>query len=354
VDTLQRIGPILGFLAAITALAHLSDRAGLFDVLARVAARRTGRSTWRLFLVVCALATITTITLSLDTTAVLLTPVVLALAQAVDIDARPLAYVTIWLANAGSLLLPISNLTNLLAYDRVSQLGTVGFAARMALPELAAVSVVIAVAAFLFRATLRKPHTEPSPFRAPDRVLFWVAAICCLTVAPASLIGLAPWKIATPAAIVLAVATLLRGGRVQLASAVPWRVVILVTGLFLAVATLGEHGLDAALGHVTGHGPFVTQLTGAGAGNVVNNLPSYVTLERTIPPDHTREVLALLLGTNAGTMLLVFGSLATVLWRERCRAKGLHIGAWEFLRYGFLIVPLLMLSTFGALISGPA
>ena len=57
--------------------------------------------------------------LNLDTTAVLLTPVMLALAARTGIAALPLAMTTVWLANTASLLLPISNLTNLLAMERL-------------------------------------------------------------------------------------------------------------------------------------------------------------------------------------------------------------------------------------------
>jgi len=354
VDTTQRIGPILGFLVAITVLAHVADEAGLFDVLARRAARHTGGSTIRLYAVVCGLATVTTIALSLDTTAVLLTPVVLALAAAVKVDAKPFAYVTVWLANAASLLLPISNLTNLLALDRLSRLGTTGFAARMTLPEVAAVLVVVAVGAVLFRRHLRNRHELPTPYDIPDRALLWIAGLCCVAVAPASLFGVAPWKVATPAAVVLAAAATLRGRAPNLREAIPWRVVLLVEGLFLVIAALGRHGLDSALRHLTGHGPLTTHLVGAAGSNLINNLPAYVTLERAVPTGHRQELLALLLGTNAGPMLLVSGSLATILWRDRCRARGLHISAREFLRYGLIVVPLLMVATYGALLLGPA
>lgn len=354
VDTTQRIGPILGFLVAMTALSHLADDAGLFEVVARRAARHTGGSTRRLFLIVCLLATLTTITLSLDTTAVLLTPVVLALATAVEVDARPFAYATVWLANGASLLLPISNLTNLLALDRLGNLGTTGFAARMALPEMAAVAVVVAVCLLLFRRQLSPTHRLPTAYEAPDRTLLWLSGLCCLSVAPASLFGVTPWKVVTPAALLLTVAAILRGRPPRLREAIPWRIVLLVEGLFLFVAALGRHGLDSVMRHVAGHHPVVTELAGAAGGNLVNNLPSYVTLERAVPPDHSRELLALLLGTNAGTMLLVSGSLATLLWRDRCRTRGLHIGGGEFFRYGLLVVPLLLAATYGALILGPA
>jgi hypothetical protein len=57
-----------------------------------------------------AFASATTMFLNLDTTAVLLTPVMLALAARVELPAAPLAMTTVWLANTASLLLPVSNL----------------------------------------------------------------------------------------------------------------------------------------------------------------------------------------------------------------------------------------------------
>jgi arsenical pump membrane protein len=64
---------VLGFLAAITVLAELSDRAGVFDAAAGICARTARGSTRRLFLLIAGLGTLTTIGMSLDTTAVLLT-----------------------------------------------------------------------------------------------------------------------------------------------------------------------------------------------------------------------------------------------------------------------------------------
>ena len=60
-------------------------------------------------------AVTSTAVLSLDTTAVLVTPVVLALARQLGLDVALFAYTAVWLANTASLFLPVSNLTNLLA-----------------------------------------------------------------------------------------------------------------------------------------------------------------------------------------------------------------------------------------------
>lgn len=73
---LLRVWP---FLTAITFVAELADAAGLFSVAADRAARLGRGSVPVLFLLMAALATATTAELSLDTTAVLLTPIVLTL-----------------------------------------------------------------------------------------------------------------------------------------------------------------------------------------------------------------------------------------------------------------------------------
>ena len=57
--------------------------------------------------------------LSLETTAVLLTPVVLALAARLGLPVAPFAYGAVWIANVGSRSLPVSRLTNLLAVNRL-------------------------------------------------------------------------------------------------------------------------------------------------------------------------------------------------------------------------------------------
>ena len=60
-------------------------------------------------------------------------------------------------------------------------------------------------------------------------------------------------------------------------------------------------------------------------------------------------LLALLLGTNLGPMVLLWGSLATLLWRERLRARGLDVSARQFAAFGAVGVPVVLLSSVVAL-----
>ena len=140
--TLRRIGPLLLFLFAVLILAELATRAEFFDVLAARMAIAGRGSYPALFALTVGLATLTTVILNLDTTAVLLTPVMLALADKVGIAPVPLAMTTVWLANTASLLLPVSNLTNLLAQDRIG-LDPVTFAGRMWPAQLTSIAVTM-------------------------------------------------------------------------------------------------------------------------------------------------------------------------------------------------------------------
>jgi arsenical pump membrane protein len=169
----------------VIVLAKLTGQAQVFDVIAaRISIMGRGNYL-ALFLFCVALASLITIFLNLDTTAVLLTPVMLALARKARIAALPLAMTTVWLANTASLLLPISNLTNLLAADRVA-LRAPAFAARMWFPQLAAVAVTM-IFLWVFY-WLRKErgadrYFPPPPLRLDQprqRALFRVAGAACL------------------------------------------------------------------------------------------------------------------------------------------------------------------------------
>ena len=343
-----RGGPVLAFLTAITVLAELADRAGVFDAAAGVCARAAGGSTWRLFALIAALGTVTTIGMSLDTTAVLLTPVVLALAARLGLRPLPFALLAVWLANTASLLLPVSNLTNLLAAQRLG-LRTPGFAARMALPELAAVTLTVAYLGLLFRRDLAGRYDPPEPEPPADPVLFWICAAACAALAPAVLAGAPPWAAAAPCAAVTAAAFAARRRAGLSWALLPWRMIILTEGLFLLVTAAARHGGSRLLAGLAGHSLLATTGVSAAAANAVNNLPAYLAAEAAVPAGHTTQLLAVLLGTNAGPLVLVWGSLATLLWRERCKARGLTISPLRFALTGLGGVPLILLGTWAAL-----
>ncbi|WP_433270580.1 SLC13 family permease [Micromonospora vinacea] len=355
--TLHRILPLLLFLGTVIVLAELTAVAGVFDVLASRLAIASRGSWAALFLVCGGLATLTTLVLNLDTTAVLLTPVLLALARNLRIPAAPLAVTTVWLANTASLLLPVSNLTNLLAADRVG-LAPLAYAARMALPQFAAVTVTMAL---LWFGWWRRERPAGGRFVPPTRhvpadpVLHRTALAGCLIFVAGILAGVEIEIASTVALALVLVGFLVRSPATLRPGLVPVRLLFFVTGLFLVVQTLGRHGLDDLVGTLLGAdggalGALRAGGTGALLANAVNNLPAYLAGESVLPTgDHTR-LLALLIGTNVGPLAAPWASLATLLWFERCRAAGVAVPVTRFVLTSTLLAVTATLAAVGALL----
>ena len=161
-DALADLGPTVAFLAALLVLADGCRRAGLFEALGSGDGGSRRGEPRRLLALVFAAAAATTAVLSLDATVVLLTPVVFATAAKLRVSPRPHVYACSHLANSASLLLPVSNLTNLLALQ-ASDLSFLRFAGLMTLPWLAALAVewVVLSGTFRGRARPRAPRAPP-------------------------------------------------------------------------------------------------------------------------------------------------------------------------------------------------
>jgi len=148
----RRLGPVIGFLAVVLVLAQLCADEGLFQACGSWMARSARGRPRRLLGQVFAIASVTTAVLSLDATIVLLTPVVFATAAGLGARPKPHVYACTHLSNSASLLLPVSNLTNLLAFA-VSAVSFTRFAALMALPWLVAIAAEYLVWAVRDRAS---------------------------------------------------------------------------------------------------------------------------------------------------------------------------------------------------------
>uniref|UniRef100_A0AAU3H454 SLC13 family permease n=1 Tax=Streptomyces sp. NBC_01401 TaxID=2903854 RepID=A0AAU3H454_9ACTN len=344
-DEMRRVGPLVVFLGTVIVMAELTGRAQVFDVVAAWIAH-AGRGRYPLLFGLCVLfASLTTITLNLDTTAVLLTPVMLSLATRVGIAPVPLAMTTVWLANTASLLLPVSNLTNLLAAERVA-LSPSGLAAVMWLPQLASIAVTAACLwVFYWRRGRRGAdrYTPPGATVARDPVLLRICAVACAGFLVAILVADVPlWSASLTAMVVVVVAFAVRRGQELRLSLVPWRLLVLVPGMFLVVQTIGAHGLhgllESALGSDNGFSGMLRSAgVGAGLANVLNNLPAYLAGEEVVPVGNHQQLLALLIGVNVGPLVAPWASLATLLWFERCRLHGTRIALGRFLGTGLVL-----------------
>jgi arsenical pump membrane protein len=343
----SRLLPVVGFLAAVLVLARLCDDEGLFRAAGVVMARTTSGNQRRLLAMVFVVAAATTAILSLDATVVLLTPVVLATARTLRVPARPHAYATAHLANSASLLLPVSNLTNLLAFGAAG-LSFVGFTAVMTLPWLAAVGVEFVLLRGLFARELSVVPTRDTVGEDVEVPVFAlvVLALTLVGFAVTSLFGLSPALAALAGAVVLGVHGLARGrstvAGIANALDVPFLAFVLCLGVVVAAVML--NGLDGAMRDVLPTGDTLPALLGIAVAaallsNVVNNLPAVLVLLPLVTSSGPAAVLAVLIGVNVGPNLTYVGSLANLLWRSVVR-RDIRAGFVEFTRIGLLTTPI--------------
>nr|WP_240977546.1 SLC13 family permease [Planctomonas sp. JC2975] len=349
---LERVWPVLLFVVAITVVAELAAEAGLFDLLAAWATRVARGSAWALWLLTAAVATVSTIFLSLDTTAVLLTPIVVTMARHVRLNPLPFALTTVMLANTASLLLPVSNLTNLLAEQRLkgSSAGGSGTAAFVALswaPALVAVVLPCIAIAVLGRKNLAARFVVQQREKLRDPRLTTAAAVVVLALLPALVSGMPVWIPACVAAGVLAIVFAVLRRDVLRVSLVPWSMVVFAGGMFLAAGAVEAIGSGAVVRELVGYGTSplaLLRVSGVGllGANAANNLPAYLALEPAA--QHPVQLMALLIGVNVGPLITPWASLATLLWHSRLQRLGVGVPWGRYMVIGVVVAPVTVIA----------
>ena len=194
-----------------------------------------------------------------------------------------------------------------------------------------------------FRKDLRGGYGPQPVHKVRDRVLLYSAAGVMVVLLPALVSGVPVQFPAVAAAAVLLGLFLLRRRSSLRWSMIPWRPLMLTSGLFMVVEALHANGLTRFLSGIAGSGeslPALLQLAGLGAGaaNVVNNLPAYLALEPV--GGSPARLAALLIGVNLGPLVTPWASLATLLWHERLRTLNVEIRWGGFALAGLAAVVL--------------
>jgi arsenical pump membrane protein len=349
--------PVVGFLAAVLVLAQLCDDEGLFTAAGDLMARTCRGRPERLLAGVFVVAALVTAVLSLDATVVLLTPVVFATAARAGARPRPHVYACTHLANSASLLLPVSNLTNLLAFP-ASGLSFGRFAALMALPWLVAIGIEYVIFRRFFRADLAAWATPAETARRPRIPVFTLVVLGC-TLAGFALVSLAgqnPAWAALAGALVLSVRALARRRTTVrgIAGAASPLFCVFVLALGVVVKAVVDNGLGRAADRLLPHGSGLLALLAVAAvaavlANLINNLPAVLALVPLVSAGGAGPVLATLIGVNLGPNLTYVGSLATLLWRRVLRERDEEPALGDFTRLGLATVPATLIAATVAL-----
>jgi arsenical pump membrane protein len=354
----SRLAPVVAFLGAVLVLAKLCDDEGLFEAAGAAMAR--GRpDSHRLLRRVFVIAAVITAALSLDATVVLLTPVMLATVRRVRAPVRPYAYASAHLANAASLLLPVSNLTNLLAYH-AADVSFTRFTVLMALPWVATVVTVYVVFRWFFARDLSvAPEPDAGPAPRPPVFVLAVVALTLVGFAVAEAVGIPPAWAALAGASALAIRSLMhrRTSVPEIARAVNIPFLLFVLALGVVVQAVMNNGLATGMREVVPDGSGLLALLGIAAvaaalANIVNNLPATLVMLPLVAASGPVAVLAVLIGVNIGPNLTYVGSLSNLLWRRVLRQYNVAASVGEYTRLGLCTTPAALLVAVLALWAG--
>ncbi|MFF8326585.1 SLC13 family permease [Rhodococcus qingshengii] len=359
-EELTSMAPTVVFLVAVLVLAHAADALGVFRWVSQILQQRSLADPHRLLIYVFGAAALTTAVLSLDATVVLLTPAVIAAARSIGASTRPHSYASAHLSNSASTLLPVSNLTNLIAFAATG-LTFLHFTALMALPWVVTIAVEYLIFRLFFRSELARGDSAEPPVAArsaPAPILpLTVIGMTLLGFAVSGFFGIEPAWIAVVGASVLGAIALARhrttAAKMLYAADLWFCAFVLVLGIIVAGVANGPVGewIAQILPGDTSYGSLLfVAAVAAVASNLVNNLPATLlmiaALGTAAPP---ALVLAMLIGVNLGPNLTYVGSLATMLWRRVATSAGTPPTLATFTLLGVITTPLTLLAAVSAL-----
>ena len=312
-------------------IGHVASKDGLFEVAGSKLSRLPGGAVV-LFVSMMVLTALVTATLNLDTTVVFLTPVLLQTVRHRHADETAFLYGSIFMANAASLLLLGSNLTNVLVFSRTGVQGAT-FARSMLVPWVVSVTITtLVVLAWRWRALFATRDSE-----RPVALRFtWGPGLIGVVAAVALMLAFS-----RPALLVLAVALTVASidialrRRFTLSSLIRSANLPMVVGLFVLATAVS---VASRFWHVAQHligtaGSWQTAGVAALSSNVINNLPAAALLSAKFP----HHPYSLLFGLNLGPNLTVVGALSSILWLQVARREGASPSSWTFTKVGAVV-----------------
>src|SRR6266516_3690375 len=330
--SLNQVWPPFVLVSGLLLIGTVAAADGLFESIgARLAHTPLGAD--GLLLALLALVAIVTAVLNLDTSVVFLTPVLIHAARRRRLDERPFLYGSVFMANSASVLLPGSNLTNLLVLRSDPQ-GAAAFAARMLPAWIAACAITGAFLVMAFRLEdCESDNAEPPPLRL---------GLGAASTLAAAVLSVFLRNAALPVLAIGLAATALRHVRPRLDARLLALLFVLAVGLGTTARLWSGPSqlLDSS-------GTWSVAGIGALAAVLLNTLPASVLLSGH-PAAHPP---ALLLGLDLGPNLAVTGSLSAVLWLQAARAVDANASITTYSRLGLILVPATLIATLATLLA---
>lgn len=372
-DVLKTTANILLFFLGLMVVCAVADRAGFFEWSAFKAVKLANGKGRRLLLVLFVLGAVITTFLSNDATALILTPIVYVLVTKLRLNPLPYVFACAFIANAASMMLPISNPVNLLAVDQFKL--TLGEYLRfLLLPTILAILINVALFAIIFRKVISASFKYDSTGFSVKVDRFFLFTCVCLVLTAlgyifASLYGLPlSWPALGGAFILLTGGFAFRRLTLKrVNSGISWSILLFIFSLALLVKGLDNAGVTHTIGEALANlstkgslGAILATSFGTAVGsNLINNwsmmmvsVSSLGNISTSIPHFNQGLIYASIVGADLGPNIAILGSLSSMLWLIILRQRGLDIHPMQYLKLGLMVAPpMLLVAALGLYVS---
>ena len=346
---------ILGLFFSFTLMAIYLDDIGYIQYLAYVAMNRAGNSQRRLFFIWFVIVSISTMLTANDIVILTLTPFMIYFAKHTGISPIPFLVSQFVAANTWSMLLVIGNPTNIYLASMFN-ISFLDYATVMFLPTILTGIVSYGLLVLIFQSALNKPiHPIKLDIQLPHssyQIGITILGVAILMMALAKPLGVSMDFVTFVAASLLVILVTLKYPKNPMMARtirrLPYSFIPFFLGMAILVKAMGlaDWTQTVATLFQSGSPTFSFGVSSFLMANVINNIPMSLWFESLIrlqPQFQLQAVYASIIGSNLGAILTPVGALAGLMWMNVLQTKQVSYGIGQFLKFGLIFGPILLL-----------
>ena len=346
---------ILGLFFSFTLMAIYLDDIGYIRYLAYLAMNQAGHSQRRLFFIWFVIVSISTMLTANDIVILTLTPFMIYFAKHTGISPIPFLVSQFVAANTWSMLLVIGNPTNIYLASMFN-ISFLDYATVMFLPTLLTGVVSYGLLVLIFHSALNKPiNPVKLDIQLPHpsyRIGITILGVAILMMALAKPLGVSMDIVTLVAASLLVILVTVKYPKTPLMARtirrLPYSFIAFFLGMAILVKAMGlaDWTQTVATLFQSASPTFSFGVSSFLMANVINNIPMSLWFESLIrlqPQFQLQAVYASIIGSNLGAMMTPVGALAGLMWMNVLQTKQVSYGIGQFLKFGLIFGPILLL-----------